>query len=111
MDTDNNKKTKVRVLVSVTYSRPFEVIVNEGYSDADLKKAVLSRKTLPNDVLEDYHRDLQDFIDSNDWLSKGTPFNELLSEEMRLRPWHEDELEVIEEWKTSSENTHGVLNM
>lgn len=91
------RKIKVKVLASVTYSRSFEVIVNENYTDADLRNAVKQRKSLPNDTLEKYYEKIEEYIKSNDWLSDGTPLNELLSEQAKLKPWHEDEFEVVEE--------------
>lgn len=89
--------TKVNVLVSVTYSKSVELVVEEGYTDVDLRKRVQNLKILPNDILKERYDALTKYIASNDWLTNGESLVDLLLEKQRFGAWHEDEFEVIEE--------------
>lgn len=93
------EKVKVKVCVSVTYSQLLEVEVEEGYTEVELKEAVQEAKVLPNDILADEHRRLRKFIKtrekSNDPEYKKY-LKKMITKRDKCKPWHEDELEVIE---------------
>ena len=42
---------KVKVSISVTYSKSSEVLVDDNYSDLDLRNAVREQCHLPNEIL------------------------------------------------------------
>lgn len=89
------EKIKVKVTVSVTYHKDFEVEVEEGYTDADLREAIEEMDVLPNCIIAEEHTRLRRFIKLNenklDQKLKAT----LIEKRDRYKPWIEDELEVI----------------
>ena len=89
------KKVEVNVTISVTYSKTLNVIVEEGYELPDLVEAVQEMKVLPNDILEERVKALNEDLENNDWMLGSIGLARLKSEIERCRPWHEDELEVI----------------
>lgn len=92
------EKIKVKVTVSVTYHKDFEVEVEEGYTDKDLRDAIEEMKVLPNDILAEKHKRLRKFIKKRE---KGADqeymkyLRKLIAERDSCKPWIEDELEVI----------------
>ena len=90
---------KVKVTVSVTYHKDFEVEVEEGYTDADLKKAIQNMRVLPNDLITEEHTRLRKFIKKREDIIKDPEYRKykqkLIAKRDRLKPWIEDELEVI----------------
>lgn len=90
---------KVKVCVSVTYSKELEVEVEEGYSEIDLRDAVRDAGILPNDVLEEEHLRLRKFIKAREKSADPTYkkyLKKLIARRDKCKPWHEDELEVID---------------
>ena len=99
------EKIKVKVTVSVTYHKDFEVEVEEGYTDADLREAIEEMDVLPNCIIAEEHTRLRRFIKLNenklDQKLKAT----LIEKRDRYKPWIEDELEVI----SNDKETHLLL--
>ena len=99
------EKIKVKVTVSVTYHKDFEVEVEEGYTDADLREAIEEMDVLPNCIIAEEHTRLRRFIKLNenklDQKLKAT----LIEKRDRHKPWIEDELEVI----PNDKETHLLL--
>lgn len=99
------EKIKVKVTVSVTYHKDFEVEVEEGYTDADLREAIEEMDVLPNCIIAEEHTRLRRFIKLNenklDQKLKAT----LIEKRDRYKPWIEDELEVI----PNDKETHLLL--
>lgn len=99
------EKIKVKVTVSVTYHKDFEVEVEEGYTDADLREAIEEMDVLPNCIITEEHTRLRRFIKLNenklDQKLKAT----LIEKRDRYKPWIEDELEVI----PNDKETHLLL--
>ena len=93
----DQEKVKVKVLVSVTYSKSAELILEEGYTDANLREKVQELGILPNDILKEKYDAMTRYIASNDWMANGERLSDLLTEKQRYGAWHEDEFEVIEE--------------
>lgn len=93
------EKVKVKVTVSVTYHKDFEVEVEEGYTDADLKEAIQNMGVLPNDLITEEHTRLRRFIKKREDVIKDPEYRKykqkLIAKRDRLKPWIEDELEVI----------------
>ena len=89
------KKVFVPVTVSVTYSKTFGVLVEEGYENTDLIDAVQEMKVLPNDILEEKQKALQEDLETNNWLFSSKVLTDIKADISRCSPWHEDELEVI----------------
>ena len=90
---------KVKVTVSVTYSKEFEVEVEEGYTDKDLRDAVQDLGVLPNDILQEEHVRLRKFIKKRENVMREPEYakykRKLIAKRDKCKPWHEDELEVI----------------
>jgi vancomycin resistance protein YoaR len=89
------EKVKVKVTVSVTYHKDFEVKVEEGYSDADLRDAIEEMKVLPNYIIAEEHTRLRRFIKSHENKLDQKLKAALIEKRDRYKPWIEDELEVI----------------
>ena len=92
------EKIKVKVLVSVTYSKSFEVEVEEGYTDADLREAIEEMGVLPNDILQAEHIRLRKHIHQNEKVFDEDFKKKLIRKRDICKPWHEDELEVMEDF-------------
>ena len=90
------KKVKVNVCISVTYSKSVDVIVDENYTNEDLRDAVEDMGILPNYILQECQNELIADLEENNWLTKQYDLESLKSEIQRHTPWHEDEFEVIE---------------
>lgn len=90
------EKVKVKVTVSVTYSKVLDVIVDEGYTRKDLIDAVENMDILPNDILQEHKNELVSSLEDNTWLTSQYDLASLREDIQRHEPWHEDELEVIE---------------
>ena len=97
--TKEPEKVKTKVTVSVTYHQDFEIEVEEGYTDADLKEAIQNMKVLPNDINAEEHTRLRRFIKKREDILKDPEYRKfkqkLIARRDRLKPWIEDELEVI----------------
>lgn len=91
------EKIKIKVCVSVTYSKSVEVIVPKNYERADLIEAVESMGILPNTILKEHQDELIESKQDNTWLTAGLDFSSLQEDIRRHEPWHEDELEVVED--------------
>ena len=93
------EKVKVKVTVSVTYHKDFEVEVEEDYTDKDLRDAIEDLGVLPNDILKEEHVRLRKFIKNRIDAIKDPEHNKykkkLIARRDRCKPWIEDELEVI----------------
>lgn len=96
-EKEPNKKL-VKVFVSVTYSKSLEVEVKENYTDADLKEAVQEAGVLPNDILQDEHKRLRKHIKQHENDFDMAFKKMLINKRDRCTPWHEDELEVMEDF-------------
>lgn len=88
---------KIKVCVSVTYSKSVEVIVPKYYEREDLIEAVEDLGILPNAILKEHQEELIASKEDNTWLTNGLDFGTLQDDIKRHEPWHEDELEVIED--------------
>ena len=88
---------KVNVFVSVTYSKPLEVEVKEGYTDVDLTNAVKDMQVLPNDILLNERRRLRKLLKVNDAIFDEDFKHKLIIKRENCKPWHEDELVVMED--------------
>lgn len=91
------EKIKLKVCVSVTYSKSVEVIVPKHYEREDLIEAVENMGILPNTILKEHQEELIESKQDNTWLTNGLDFSTLQDDIKRHEPWHEDELEVIED--------------
>ena len=91
------EKIKLKICVSVTYSKSVEVIVPKNYERADLIEAVESMGILPNTILKEHQDELIESKQDNTWLTAGLDFSSLQEDIRRHEPWHEDELEVVED--------------
>lgn len=91
------EKIKLKVCVSVTYSKSVEVIVPKYYEREDLIEAVEDLGILPNAILKEHQEELIASKEDNTWLTNGLDFGTLQDDIKRHEPWHEDELEVIED--------------
>lgn len=95
-DIRNQKeKVEVNVTVSVTYSKTFNVMVEEGYNIPDLIEAVRESGALPNDIIIDERKRLRKYIKK---FEKDLPEKlkaKLIKKRDLYKPWNEDELEVI----------------
>lgn len=89
------EKVKVKVTVSVTYHKDFEVEVEEGYSDADLRDAIEEMEVLPNYIITEEHARLRRFIKLHENKLDQKLKAALIEKRDRYKPWIEDELEVI----------------
>lgn len=90
-------KKKVKVTISVTYSKSLEVILEEGYERKDLFECVEDMRILPNDILQEKYNELTADLQDNSWLTEGKDLSLLQKDIERHTPWHEDELEIIED--------------
>lgn len=93
------EKIKVKVCISVTYSKELEIEVEEGYSEIDLREAVREAGILPNDLLEKEHTRLRKFIKNREKTTDPEYkkyLKKLIARRDKCKPWHEDELEVID---------------
>ena len=91
------EKVKVKVTVSVTYSRSLEVKVEEGYTNVDLTEAVQELGVLPNDIIIEQKARLRKYIKKFESTLPEKFKAKLIKKRDLYKPWHEDELEVIEE--------------
>lgn len=86
---------KVKVTVSVTYHKDFEIEVEKDYTDKDLRNVIEEMGVLPNDIVKEEHTRLRKFIKLHenklDQRLKAT----LIEKRDRYKTWIEDELEVI----------------
>ena len=80
-------------------NKDFEVEADEGYTDADLKEAIQNMGVLPNDIITEEHTRLRRFIKKREAVIKDPEYKKykqkLIAKRDRLKPWIEDELEVI----------------
>ena len=93
------EKVKVKVTVSVTYHKDFEVEVEEGYTNIDLYDAIKEMGVLPNDLITEEHTRLRKFIKSREDVIKDPAYKKykqkLITKRDKFKPWIEDEVEVI----------------
>ena len=92
------EKVKIKVLVSVTYSKSFEVEVEEGCTGADLRDAIKEMGVLPNDILQAEHIRLRKHIHQNEKVFDEDFKKKLIRKRDICKPWHEDEFEVMEDF-------------
>lgn len=93
------EKIKVKVTVSVTYHKDFEVEVEKDYTDKDLREAIEEMGVLPNDIIKEEHTRLRKFIKKREDINKDSEYakykRKLIAKRDKCKPWIEDELEVI----------------
>ena len=93
------EKVKVKVTVSVTYHKDFEVEVEEGYTNIDLYDAIKEMGVLPNDLITEEHTRLRKLIKSREDVIKDPAYRKykqkLITKRDKFKPWIEDEVEVI----------------
>ena len=90
------EKVKVKVTVSVTYHKDFEVEVEKGYTNVDLRDAIEEMEVLPNYIITEEHTRLRRFIKLHENKLDKKLKAILIEKRDRYKPWNEDELEVIE---------------
>lgn len=96
--SEQSKKSntvKLKVTVSVTYHKDFEVEVEEPFVESDLIDAIKEMEVLPNDIINEEHTRLRRFIRTHDKNLDQKLKKTLIEKRDRYKPWFEDELEVI----------------
>jgi len=88
-------EVEVEVTVSVTYSKNFKVVVQEGYTDADLREVIEEMNVLPAAVLAVRASQLSDPDEQLEMLRRGDTTKSISDEIKRCKGWHTDEFEVV----------------